>query len=55
MGAVSYYQGTTHYIGSIDTDDNTIDDPTVIMITYVRKYFEIFKSLFLILFENLLL
>ena len=27
----------------IDTDDNTIDDPTVIMITYVRKYFEIFN------------
>ena len=23
MGAVSYYQGTTHYIGSIDSDDNT--------------------------------
>ena len=23
MGAVSYYQGTTHYIGSIDTDNNT--------------------------------
>ena len=23
MGAVSYYQGTTHYLGSIDTDNNT--------------------------------
>ncbi len=27
----------------IDTDDNTVDDPTITMITYVRKYFEIFN------------